>query len=71
MKNHKRYKKKKKFEVTDDVLRKLQDAMNDTIKPEYKDKKDGKGKGKGKNPRKKEEQPSVGSAERSNPEARV
>jgi len=46
MKSKKRYdnQKKKNFEVTPDILKKLQDSLNDNIKPDFKEKTDDKKK---------------------------
>jgi len=69
----KQRKSNKKIKVTEDILKQLQEAMNDTIKPDFKEKRDGKkgSKGKGKNQGRKKEQSPDGSTERSKSEAAV
>ena len=62
-----KHKKQKKFEVTPDTLRKLQESLNDSIKPDFKEKRDGKGKNK----KRKKGKPSDGSVERNQPQGTV
>ena len=59
-------KRNKRIRITPEILKQLQDAMNDRIRPDRKEKKDGK------NPNKKKKgKPSNGSVERNQPETTV
>lgn len=54
--------KNRKINITPDILKQLQDAMNDKLKPDHKERKDG-GKKRHKTPKKEKIEPSNGSSE--------